>query len=69
MDLKLDDFSSSLFEDGNCSKLEEYRLYFLKEKILYENWGKLQQLGDSFQGYCWIPKDKKEDIDEALLML
>ncbi len=35
------EFLVSDFPNGNCSKLEEYKLFVIKEKLIYHNLNKL----------------------------
>ena len=51
---------------GNCSKLEELKLFILKEKIIYHNLNKLRLKNSFFHGNCWIPKESESLIFESL---
>nr|QBH22568.1 V-type proton ATPase subunit a [Philasterides dicentrarchi] len=46
----------------NCSKVEEFRLYTVKEKGLYHTLNLLKTDQKIYQGYAWIPKS---DVDAA----
>jgi len=37
LNIILVEFSAPMFERGNCSMLEEIRLYILKEKLITQN--------------------------------
>ena len=36
--------------------IEEYRLFILKEKLIYMNWCCLQDKGKIYLGKLWMPK-------------
>jgi len=55
-----------VFKNGNCSKLEEYRLFLLKEKTIFHNLNMLQMKNTIYTGRCWIPKYQEERVYRAL---
>jgi len=53
-------------QNGNCSKIEEYKLFLLKEKTIFHNLNKLKMQNMIYTGRCWIPKYQKERVYKAL---
>jgi len=54
------------FPESTCSKLEEYKLFILKEKLLNSNWCKLKEDHATYTGKCWIPISEEAKIAKAL---
>ena len=54
------------FPNGNCSMLEEYKLFVLKEKTIYHHLNKFKLEAAIYHGRCWCPNYKKDVIVQAL---
>mmetsp|Transcript_10775 Transcript_10775/g.16944 ORF Transcript_10775/g.16944 Transcript_10775/m.16944 type:complete len:82 (-) Transcript_10775:1385-1630(-) len=65
----LEYFIDAKFSDGNCSCIEELRLFVLKEKTIYHNMNLLLQKNSSYVGYCWIPTADWDKINNSLNLL
>jgi V-type H+-transporting ATPase subunit a len=44
------------------SLVEIYKMFLLKEKILYATLNKLKKEDKLFLGFCWIPRLDRENI-------
>ena len=62
IELKLQTFSEQSEAGGNCSLIEELRLYVHKEKSIYTNMNVLNINNQTYIGYCWIPTEKSEQV-------
>lgn len=51
---------------GNCSYLEQLKLFVLKEKGIYSHMNLLSLKNSSYTGYCWIPLDNEESVVRSL---
>jgi len=54
------------FQNGNCSMIEEYKLFVLKEKTIYHHLNMLKEQGTIFMGRCWCPRYLEEGMFKAL---
>jgi len=52
---ELKGYTKPYFPNFDCSKIEELKLFVAKEKLLYNNWGRLIPNGATYTGKCWIP--------------
>lgn len=51
---------------GNCSYLEEIKLFVLKEKTIYHNMNLLKLQSNIYSGFCWLPRDSEEGVNRSL---
>lgn len=62
----LQKFSDFRNQYSNCSLVEEYRLYILKEKCIYQNMNHLRLENNIFIGNVWIPQEIYSRVQESL---
>lgn len=51
------------------SRYERYRLYFQKEKLIYQNLNKCLLRGNFIDGEVWIPEEKYPEVQDGLLRI
>lgn len=55
--------------DGLPAKYEMYRLYFLQQKLIFMNLNKCKMVGNFIDGEVWIPAEKVNMVEEAVLKI
>ena len=62
-----DFFKDKIGENGIPGKYDMYKLYFFQEKLLFINLNKCKLIGDFLDGEVWIPQEKYNMVQNALL--
>jgi V-type H+-transporting ATPase subunit a len=62
-----DFFKDKIGENGIPGKYDMYKLYLLQEKLLFINLNKCKLIGDFLDGEVWIPQEKYNTVQNALL--
>ncbi|CAD8152710.1 unnamed protein product [Paramecium pentaurelia] len=61
----LDDFQR-VYQNSNCSQIEELKLFLVKEKYLYTQLNYLRVQGSVLYGSIWLPQGADIKVDSAL---
>ena len=59
-------FKNKIGEDGVPGKYNLYKLYFIQEKIIYENLHKCKLQNDNLIGEIWVPNNKFDILKTTL---
>ena len=59
-------FKNKLGEDGVPGKYDFYILYFIQEKLIYENLNKCKLQNDNLIGEIWVPDNKFSLLNSTL---
>ena len=59
-------FKNKLGEDGVPGKIDLYKLYFIQEKIIYENLNKCKLQNNNLIGEIWVPNNKFNLLNSTL---
>ena len=67
VETEIKDFcKSKIGEDGVPGKYDMYKLYFIQERLIFENLNKCKIRKDYFDGEIWIPIDKLDILQNII---
>ena len=69
IDMVLEGLAQPRKSGGGWSRIEDYRLFLVKEKAVYHNLNMLELQNTVFHGACWCPEASEETVRQTLMGL